>query len=59
MPSSSQKCWDKKVRQFLHLKSLMLNVTVDNMLGLLPLLATSMAMITVTRFVLEHFKNNI
>eukprot|EP00091_Calanus_sinicus_P004862 TRINITY_DN1522_c1_g1_i1.p1 TRINITY_DN1522_c1_g1~~TRINITY_DN1522_c1_g1_i1.p1 ORF type:complete len:1087 (-),score=342.03 TRINITY_DN1522_c1_g1_i1:65-3325(-) len=41
MPSSSRKCWAKKVRQFLHLKSLMFNVTVTSEPDLLSLLSTS------------------
>merc|ERR1719470_800704 len=41
MPSSSRKCWAKKVRQFLQLKSLMFNVTVTTEPELLSLLTTS------------------
>merc|ERR1719233_2263252 len=41
MPSSSRKCWAKKVRQFLHLKSKLFNLTIDTEPELLSLLTTS------------------
>jgi len=41
MPSSSRKCWAKKVRQFLNLKSMMFNITIDTEPELLSLLTTS------------------
>jgi len=41
MPSSSRKCWAKKVRQFLQLKSIVFNVTVTSEPELLSLLTTS------------------
>merc|ERR1719370_1523034 len=41
MPSSSRKCWAKKVRQFLNLKSKMFNLTIDTEPELLSLLTTS------------------
>merc|ERR1719186_1024986 len=41
MPSSARKCWAKKVRQFLHLKAFLYNVTVTSESELLSLLSTS------------------
>eukprot|EP00092_Neocalanus_flemingeri_P041336 GFUD01045010.1.p1 GENE.GFUD01045010.1~~GFUD01045010.1.p1 ORF type:complete len:1669 (+),score=312.22 GFUD01045010.1:50-5056(+) len=41
MPSSSRRCWAKKVRQFLHLKALLFNVTVNSESELLSLLTTA------------------
>ena len=41
MPSSSRKCWAKKVRQFLHLKSKLFNLTINTEPELLSLLTTS------------------
>ena len=41
MPSSSRKCWAKKVRHFLHLKSKLFNLTIDTEPELLSLLTTS------------------
>eukprot|EP00092_Neocalanus_flemingeri_P002648 GFUD01002836.1.p1 GENE.GFUD01002836.1~~GFUD01002836.1.p1 ORF type:complete len:1672 (-),score=322.02 GFUD01002836.1:132-4439(-) len=41
MPSSARRCWAKKVRQFLHLKALLFNVTVNSESELLSLLTTS------------------
>eukprot|EP00092_Neocalanus_flemingeri_P017774 GFUD01019231.1.p1 GENE.GFUD01019231.1~~GFUD01019231.1.p1 ORF type:complete len:1097 (-),score=213.54 GFUD01019231.1:132-3056(-) len=41
MPSSARRCWAKKVRQFLHLKALLFNVTVNSESELLSLLTTA------------------
>ena len=40
-PRLSPICWAKKVRQFLHLKSLMFNMTVGSKPELLSLFTTS------------------
>ena len=41
LPSSARKCWAKKVRQYLYMKSMLFNITVTDESELLSLLATS------------------